>query len=90
MAGNRPDAHTRRAAAESGIDCNARFNDLRLCRPLEPISVTYALPQPLCDDIKPVILALNNAHAAELSWLDVLQLELLLREGRSRRYQSRQ
>jgi len=43
--------------------------------------VTDPLPQPVHDDTKPVILALNNAHAAELSWLEAAQLEALLQEA---------
>ena len=37
-----------------------------------------SLPQPLRDDIMPAILALNNAHAVELSPLTAAQLEALL------------
>lgn len=40
--------------------------------------MTNTPPQPVRDDIKPAILALNNAHAVELSWLDAMQLEMLL------------
>lgn len=40
-----------------------------------------SLPQPLRDDMIPAILALNNAHAVELSPLTVAQLEALLDEA---------
>lgn len=38
-------------------------------------------PQALSDDLKPGILALNNAHATELSWLSAVQLDTLLQEA---------
>lgn len=38
-------------------------------------------PQTLSDDLKPGILALNNAHATELSWLTAAQFEMLLQEA---------
>jgi hypothetical protein len=38
-------------------------------------------PQPLTDRISPSILALNNAHAAELSWLDAERLGSLVRQS---------
>lgn len=38
-------------------------------------------PQALSDDLKPGILALNNAHATELSWLTAAQFEMLLQEA---------
>jgi len=38
-------------------------------------------PQALSDDVKPAVLALNNAHATELSWLSAAQLEVLLQEA---------
>jgi uncharacterized protein len=38
-------------------------------------------PQALSDDLKPGILALNNAHATELSWLTAAQLDVLLQEA---------
>jgi predicted GNAT superfamily acetyltransferase len=38
-------------------------------------------PQPVRDGIEPIILALNNAHAVELSWLDAAQLKPFLREA---------
>jgi uncharacterized protein len=41
-------------------------------------SLVNSLPQLLRDDIKPAILALNNAHAVELSLLTAEQLDALL------------
>ena len=38
----------------------------------------HIVPQPVRDEIKSAILALNNAHAVELSWLNARQLEALL------------
>ena len=38
----------------------------------------HFVPQPVHDEIKSAILALNNAHAVELSWLNARQLEALL------------
>jgi predicted GNAT superfamily acetyltransferase len=43
--------------------------------------VINSLPQPLRDDMIPAILALNNAHAVELSPLTAAQLEALLDEA---------
>jgi predicted GNAT superfamily acetyltransferase len=39
------------------------------------------LPRPVRDDVMPVILALNNAYAAELSWLAATQLKALLQKA---------
>src|SRR5260370_2652485 len=36
---------------------------------------------PVSPSIEPAVLALNNAHAAELSWLDNDRLTLLLRQA---------
>jgi uncharacterized protein len=38
-------------------------------------------PRPIVDGIVPTILALNNAHAVELSWLDLDRLKLLVRQA---------
>ena len=43
--------------------------------------MTENLPQPINDSIVPAILALNNAHSVELSWLDVDRLKSLLRQA---------
>jgi predicted GNAT superfamily acetyltransferase len=43
--------------------------------------MTENLPQPIFDNIVPNILALNNAHSVELSWLDVDQLKSLLQQA---------
>jgi uncharacterized protein len=39
------------------------------------------LSRPITDGILPAILALNNAHAVELSWLDVDRLKSLLQQA---------
>ena len=44
-------------------------------------AMTENLPQPISDSIVPNILALNNAHSVELSWLDVDRLKSLLRQA---------
>jgi predicted GNAT superfamily acetyltransferase len=36
---------------------------------------------PVSPAVEPAVLALNNAHAAELSWLDRDRLTLLLRQA---------
>ena len=43
--------------------------------------MTENLPQPISDIIVPNILALNNAHAVELSWLDIDRLKLLVQQA---------
>jgi len=43
--------------------------------------MTENLPQPISDSIVPDLLALNNAHSVELSWLDVDRLKSLLRQA---------
>jgi len=43
--------------------------------------MTDNLPRPVVDGIVPAILALNNAHPVELSWLDVDRLKLLVRQA---------
>jgi len=43
--------------------------------------MTDNLPRPIVDGIVPAILALNNAHAVELSWLDVDRLKSMVREA---------
>ena len=43
--------------------------------------MTDNLRRPIVDGIVPAILALNNAHSVELSWLDVDRLKSLLREA---------
>ena len=36
---------------------------------------------PVCSTVEPAVLALNNAHATELTWLDRDRLTLLLRQA---------
>ena len=38
-------------------------------------------PQPIVDRVAPAVLALNNAHAVELSWLDAASLAALIRQA---------
>jgi predicted GNAT superfamily acetyltransferase len=38
-------------------------------------------PERISDGLVPAILALNNAHSTELSWLNVDQLEALIRQA---------
>lgn len=38
-------------------------------------------PQTISDDLNPRILALNNDHATELSWLSAARLKVLLKEA---------
>ena len=39
----------------------------------------HSQPFPISDTLEPAVLALNNAHAIELSWLDADQLRVLIR-----------
>ena len=43
--------------------------------------MTDSFPQPITDGLVPTILALNNAHAVELLWLNVDQLRSLIRQA---------
>jgi predicted GNAT superfamily acetyltransferase len=43
--------------------------------------MTNNLLQPITDSVVPTILALNNAHSIELSWLNVDQLRSLVRQA---------
>src|SRR5215472_18725086 len=53
----------------------------KLCAQAQLATMTENLPQPISDSIVPNILALNNAHSVELSWLDLDRLKSLLRQA---------
>ena len=43
--------------------------------------MTDNLTRPIADWMVPAVLALNNAHAVELSWLDIDRLKLLVQQA---------
>jgi predicted GNAT superfamily acetyltransferase len=43
--------------------------------------MTDKLTRPIADWMVPAVLALNNAHAVELSWLDIDRLKLLVQQA---------